>query len=110
MIVFKKEILKFFAASIFSLALLLPSAVQLLHTFEGHEHKACTEVSTHLHEKQLDCSIDSFHFSFFNLNLQTFAISKPSISGENKIFTYKEHSINSDKRFVKLRGPPIKTV
>lgn len=104
----KTTVTQVLVAAIFSLALLLPTAVQFAHTFEGHEHKACTDISTHLHEKQLDCSIDSFHFSFFDLAFQSFSISTQSVIVKKNLFAYNQHPINSNKRFIKLRGPPVK--
>lgn len=53
-------------AAILSALLLLPIAVQTIHAFDGHQHEICYDFSTHLHKKQLDCSIHDFHFSTFN--------------------------------------------
>jgi hypothetical protein len=107
MINIKSKVTQFLVATIFSLALLLPTAVQFAHTFEGHEHKPCTDAATHLHEKKLNCSIDSFHFSFFDITLHTIAISTQTVIVKKKLFVYNEHPTISDKRFIKLRGPPV---
>lgn len=104
--VLKKNIIQIFAATIFSLALLFPTAVQFAHTFEGHEHKACTEISTHLHEKQLDCSICDFHFSIFNFTpteLPDFVVFH-SFNIIETAYLIPELSLNSRHYF--LRGPP----
>ncbi|CAM3422907.1 hypothetical protein [Aequorivita lipolytica] len=107
MTIFKKEIIRLFVASIFSLALLYPTAVQFAHTFEGHEHKACTETSTHLHEKQLDCSICDFQFSIFNFSPQELPEFTVFHSYQNieTVYVLPEFKLNTTHYF--LRGPPL---
>jgi hypothetical protein len=105
--IFKNKIFKIFSAAIFAFALLLPTAVKFAHTFEGHEHNTCTDFSTHLHEKQLDCSICDFHFSIFNFapqELPEFIV----IDGFQKteaIYILPEFKLNTTHYF--LRGPPL---
>ncbi len=105
--IFNKEIVKVFSAAIFALALLLPTVVKFAHTFEGHEHKTCTETSTHIHQKQLDCSICDFHFSLFDFKAQElpeFAV----LDGFQKtetVYILPEFRLNSTHYF--LRGPPL---
>jgi hypothetical protein len=104
--IFKREIIRIFAATVFSFALLLPSAIQFAHTFEGHEHKACTEFSTHIHKKQLDCSICDFHFSIFNYTpqeLPEFAVLDGFQKNET-VYFLPEFKLHSTHYF--LRGPP----
>jgi hypothetical protein len=105
--ILKKDILQILAATIFSVALLLPTAVSFAHSFDGHEHKACTDLSTHLHEKQLDCSICDFHFSIFNFTpqqLPEFVVFHIFESVETE-YLLPEFSLNSSHYF--LRGPPL---
>ena len=107
MIILKTKITQFLVATIFSLVLLLPSAVQFAHTFEAHEHKACTDISTHLHEKQLDCSICDFHFSIFTftpLEVLDFTVFQGFQNTESFYFT-SAFSLNLSQYF--LRGPPL---
>jgi hypothetical protein len=102
----KTTLTQVLVAAIFSLALLLPTAVQFAHTFEGHEHKACTDISTHLHEKQLDCSICDFHFSIFTfipLESPDFTVFH---SFQNIEFFYSTSPFNLDPSHYFLRGPP----
>ena len=104
---FKKEIFKIISVAIFSLALLLPTAVKVAHTFEGHEHKACTDLSTHLHEKQLDCSICDFHFSIFDFTPQQqpeFLVEEFFKKTEN---LYLLSDFHSNFTHYYLRGPPF---
>ena len=50
------------------LSLLCPLTVQTAHALDGHSHEICTDFSTHIHEKDIDCSIDLFQFSSFDFN------------------------------------------
>lgn len=85
---------------------LLPTAVEFSHVFEKHEHVACSEVSTHLHEKEFDCSLCDFKISVYHFT--------PSTSfSDVTIQYYKElpFTSTSQKRSVELasyllRGPP----
>ncbi|WP_051285132.1 hypothetical protein [Aequorivita capsosiphonis] len=105
--ILKKDIFKIVIAAIFSLALLFPTAVKFAHTFEDHEHEVCTDLSVHIHKKQLDCSICDFHFSIFSFEAQ----SLPEFTVINSFHTTKiiyllpEFTTNNIHYF--LRGPPL---
>tara|TARA_R100000353_G_scaffold176127_1_gene149638 strand:+ start:135065 stop:135394 length:330 start_codon:yes stop_codon:yes gene_type:complete len=105
--VLKLNITQALIATVFCLALLLPSAVDFAHIFESHEHKTCTDLSTHLHEKQLDCSICDFHFSVFNFEpiaVTEFAV----LNGFKKVeTTYYFPKLSSPATHFYLRGPPL---
>lgn len=102
----KKEIVQILIVTVFSLALLLPTAVKFVHTFEGHKHNTCTDFSTHIHKTQLDCSICDFHFSIFNFKpqeLPEFVI----LNGFQKTETvYLLPKFNKNTSHYFLRGPP----
>lgn len=107
MINLKTKVTQVLVATIFSLALLLPTAVQFAHTFEGHEHKACTDISTHLHEKQLECSICDFHFSIFNFT----PLEVPEFSVYHRYHNVEVFYLSQDFYLSQtpyfLRGPPL---
>ncbi len=107
MTVFKKNVIQIIAATIFSFALLFPTFIQFAHTFEDHKHEACTDFSTHFHEKQLDCSVCDFHFSIFNFTpqqLPAFVV----IEGFQKTETvYLFPEFNQKTTHYFLRGPPL---
>ena len=89
-----------------SLVLLLPTAVQFFHSFEKHKHLACEEVSTHIHDQNIDCSLCDFHFSTFN-----FKIGQPFQFIDTEVFTlvqiaYISSEKNSFNHHFYLRGPP----
>lgn len=105
MIVSKQLRLKLSAFLLLAL-LLLPSMVQLFHSFENHKHTACGEVKTHLHEKNIDCRIGYFHFSTFTFDHPFFLIRVvPESFSKNQIgYFSSEIVIFQDHIF--LRGPP----
>ncbi|GAB1308686.1 hypothetical protein KH5_13690 [Urechidicola sp. KH5] len=90
------------------IALMTPSAVQLLHVFEGHEHMTCNETETHFCKTDLDCSICSFEaFSYNNAVAFTndYSLNLPILS---KIDSYTTVAISSYHHSNKqLRAPPI---
>ena len=103
---YNKNIIQLLAATIFSLALLLPTAVKFAHIFEGHEHRACTDLSTHLHENQLECSICDFHFSIFNFTPQQFSEFSISHSFKSVETYYLLPEFSKKTTHYLLRGPP----
>ncbi|WP_299162437.1 hypothetical protein [uncultured Tenacibaculum sp.] len=93
------------------LVLLLPSVIQIAHSFENHEHTICSSIDDHhFHEQELDCSL--FHYQ-----LQVFSYSTASnYAVIPQHFYKKEYTflpqvvsvVYSDKRT--SRGPPYFTV
>ena len=105
--ILKKEILNIILAATFSLALLFPTAIKFVHTFENHKHEVCTDFSVHIHKQQLDCSIWDFHFSIFTFetqNLPDFAIIHRYQTEETNYFL-QDFTINKNNYL--LRGPPL---
>ncbi len=104
--VLKNDIIKGISATIFSLALLFPIFLQFSHTLEGHDHATCADFSTHIHEKQLDCSICDFHFSIFNFSPAPL----PEFSGIDGFKNSETHYIlpefDLSAIYHFLRGPP----
>lgn len=49
-----------------------PLVVQFAHIFEGHDHKPCGEITTHFHEKKVNCSLFDFHFSNYNYSVTSY--------------------------------------
>ena len=93
-------------ASIFSLALLFPIAIQLIHSLDSHQHIVCHEPTTHLHEKKFECSIFDFHFSNFTYTpLEVGIFHVFTITTHSEIL-YRFQEINTSLRYYYLRGPP----
>lgn len=93
-----------------SLVFLFPSIYKFHHLFENHQHVACKESKVHFHEKTVDCQINLFHFSSFGFTLTSYELDSFTINTEKGVFFYQERLIPFDKRFIKLRGPPVVAV
>ena len=90
------------------IALLLPSAVKLHHTFQNHKHDVCIDNSVnHLHELDLECE-----FYKFKLNTQ-FSVVATSLEfiiiKNNFKYNCSQYHFISDyqKLHIALRGPPV---
>ena len=97
-----------YIATIFLFALLLPTAIQVIHSFEEHEHVACTSnINKHIHELDNDCGELHLHIKVFYYELYS-----PSTLLNNKVFAkntlhkpqqLKTHYFSNKSS----RGPPI---
>lgn len=88
--------------------MLFPSGVQFLHAFEEHGHNNdCKEVTTHLHEKEVDCSLCDFQISSFDISFHSYSKQKIAKASSSYIAYYKSKKYNSIKRSFNLRGPPM---
>ena len=54
---------------VFTIMLLLPAFIQVLHACENHEHKVCNEKTTHLHELEISCNTCTFQMASFNYDV-----------------------------------------
>ncbi|MCW5520542.1 hypothetical protein J1N09_11865 [Aureitalea sp. L0-47] len=88
------------------LSLLSPLTVQTVHALDGHTHEICTDFSTHVHEQEIDCSIDLFQFSSFDFNPIDSEVEYIAIFiGDTPEITNLH--ITSNTRYANhLRGPP----
>ncbi|MGY8886655.1 MAG: hypothetical protein ACKVGT_07535 [Flavobacteriales bacterium] len=50
-------------------ALMLPTAVQFFHLFEGHEHITCSEKTTHIHKSNTSCDVCDFQVASFSYDI-----------------------------------------
>lgn len=98
----------FIAIATLSMAmlLLLPTATKFLHLFVNHEHKVCTDNSTHIHEQTLDCDYLSYQltpqieFTPYEYTL----LEVKNIRTEN--FNYYAYLSEYQQLGFALRGPP----
>jgi hypothetical protein len=86
---------------------LLPSAIQFTHLFENHEHKSCGDITTHLHEKEFECSIQSFHLNSFSFQIFEYPDFFEKVTFIEKIDHYKNETSNKNFSYFLLRGPPF---
>lgn len=102
------NILRSITTALLVIVIQFPSAAQLVHTFEGHEHIICTEQSKHIHQDEPDCQMcDLYTFShpYVLTDIFTYTIQKNSKAELNLYFkSFFVTTFNSLKR---LRAPPI---
>ncbi|WP_146743714.1 hypothetical protein [Aequorivita sp. CIP111184] len=104
---YKKQLGKNIAALLLFVALMLPTAVQFVHMFEGHEHIACTEQTTHIHKSEVKCEICHFHLASFNYDIDQYPeLLLPSIPVkiEANFASLQFHSFKITN--TQLRAPP----
>ena len=100
--------LKKYITSFFLFALLLPTAIQVAHAFEEHEHVVCISKSEkHLHELENDCGDLHLQLTVFNYNFNN----PNSLFNE---FDYQNITINKSQQLItnysskkSSRAPPI---
>ena len=105
---YRKQIGKNIVALLLFAALMLPTAVQFFHTFEGHEHIACTETTTHIHKSITKCEICSFHLASFNYDLAKYPdllVPKIPVEIDVNLSSLQFHSFQITN--TQLRAPPI---
>ncbi|MCA0132662.1 hypothetical protein [Winogradskyella alexanderae] len=99
------------AATLLVLAVLMPSAVKLFHTFNHHEHFVCNEDgknhSTHIHKLDFDCE---FYKYKLNNGFYTFLQSHEEFEANDFVKTNLSYYFflrthQQDTSY--LRGPPF---
>lgn len=89
------------------LVFFLPTAIQLHHTFENHEHTVCTsKIDHHIHEqKEIDCKLCDFTFSGFII--PEFSNISDNITTSINVYPNFYHFLSDYKKLhFSLRGPP----
>ena len=86
---------------------MFPIAIQTIHAMDGHEHPICNDLSTHLHKKQLDCSICDFHFNIFDFKPQQLPEFVGIAINSKYEIEYHKSEIPADAAHFFLRGPPL---
>lgn len=89
------------------IVLMLPTAVQFSHVFEGHEHILCNKKSSHIHQDVPDCQICDFHLASFNYDVVDYPdLLLPNIPTkvEKSFSTLLFHSFKITN--TQLRAPP----
>lgn len=97
----------FIPVLLLTLIMLLPTIVQFAHVFEKHEQIDCNEVTTHIHEHELECTTCDFQISSFNFSIEYPNIDLIAINHSVYTDYYKSNKHNSLKQSFSLRGPPL---
>jgi hypothetical protein len=105
------SIIKTFFKHIISILLvttiLLPFAVQFVHSFEKHEHSVChSQNKTHFDSHEIDCSV--FHFKINNNTISFSSIVfSPVVSfREGIIISVKHQFLSETPQHKSSRAPP----
>ena len=104
----KKQIGKNTVALLLFLALMLPTAIQFSHAFEGHDHIPCEDDSRHIHQDEPDCPTCDFHLASFNYDVAEYPdLLLPKITVKTAV-NFTSLQFNSFKKTnTQLRAPPI---
>jgi hypothetical protein len=89
-------------------ALMLPTAVQFFHMFEGHEHTTYSEKTTHIHKSITKCEICSFHLASFNYDIVKYPdlfLPRIPVKVDESFTSLQFHSFEITN--TQLRAPPI---
>ena len=89
-----------------AVVLLLPTGVRLAHSLQGHQHPACTEFKTHIHKKELDCSLCYYQISVFDFTPDSFDELFFPVENLKSDFNIVENVFVSSINITSLRGPP----
>lgn len=99
--------LKKYSIICLSIVVFLPAIVQLVHTFEKHEHSTCvSKDDQHFHQKDIDCVL-------CHLQGETYAIISTdnftTFSKEELLLLSKQYNFlsNYQQLSFSLRGPPV---
>lgn len=85
--------------------MLLPFAVQFIHSFEKHEH-ICNVNDIHIDEHELDCSVFHFRINQNSIDFSSDVVFLESNIANNVIF-HSEAQLSSFQYFNKSsRAPP----
>ncbi|MBJ7879938.1 hypothetical protein [Gelidibacter salicanalis] len=105
---YKKQIGKNIVALLLFVALMLPTAIQFLHIFEGHEHISCTDQVTHLHNSDVKCEIGHYYLVSFNYDIAEYPelfLSAIPLKVEADFASLQFHSFKITN--TQLRAPPV---
>ena len=91
-------------------AVLLPFAVQLVHSFEHHEHVCSAQNKSHFDSHEFECSVFHFHINNQSSNLTGFYyyIVKASSIEKNIFFEAEFQSFKTT--YKSSRAPPTSLI
>lgn len=100
-----KNLFKHIISSALIITVLLPFAVQFLHSFEHHDH-FCSENDIHIDIHELDCSVFHFHINQNSIDFPSEEILTEITVSENIIFTIEEQKSSVNLHYKSSRAPP----
>lgn len=101
-----KNLYKHIISSVLIITVLLPFAVQFLHTFEHHDH-FCSEKDIHIDSHELDCDVFHFKINQNSVDFSSEAILIENNNFKNKLFNIEEQFFSVQVQYKSSRAPPI---
>lgn len=95
-------------SGLIALALIIPTGVKLLHSFEHQEHDLCSsEIGENLHKCEFDCSflkynLQQYYFKTYDFNVIDYSRDNFEIQTLIYNITY-----NPEILVISLRAPPV---
>ena len=87
--------------------LLLPLAVELVHSFEEHEGTSCSETTSHIHNLEAECELCDIRLTTFDYNITTVqeqVLTDTPVNTEANFASSQLHSFPITN--TRLRAPP----
>ncbi len=95
-----------YSALLLIVILLSPTIISSIHLFEGHKQDTCNIKNSHIHEKELECSICDFNLNQnYSISLQDFNFNTISFKKSFIIELYNFKYYHQQLPY-SLRGPP----
>ncbi|SDX82488.1 hypothetical protein SAMN05444411_11031 [Lutibacter oricola] len=88
-------------------AILLPFAVQFVHSFEHHCHEVCTTNDLHIDEHKEDCSVFHFKINQNSIDFPSEVIKTTYSLFDSKIITSETKLVSTQLTHKSSRAPPI---
>jgi len=101
-----KKLFKHIISSVLIITVLLPFAVQFLHTFEHHEH-ICSENDIHIDSHEIDCSVFHFKINQHSIKFPSEENLSENNTSKNKLFTIEEQVPTVHIQYKSSRAPPF---
>ena len=101
-----KKFLKNIISSVLIITVLLPFAVQFVHSFEHHDH-ICSDNDIHIDTHELNCSVFHFHINQNSIDFSSEEILTQNTTSENIFFTLEERKSSVNLQYKSSRAPPI---
>ncbi|NLP58448.1 hypothetical protein [Lutibacter sp. B1] len=87
--------------------ILLPFAVQFIHSFEKHEHSICTSQNvTHFDNHEIDCSVFHFKINHNTIDFTSQVLFTQIKTVEEKIYNTEAKSTSVKLNYKSSRAPP----
>ena len=88
-------------------AVLLPFAVQFVHSFHHHSHHVCNEYDLHIDEHEFDCSVFHFKINQNSVDFCSEIVINENTFSETKFATFEALIASIKLTHKSSRAPPV---